>query len=91
MATYHISEAEATRDFTGLLARVREGAEVVIENESASPVLVRSLAERPIRRLSESLRIARENTSGVTLDGEFGQDMDAAITSHREPIDCTWD
>jgi hypothetical protein len=30
----HISEAEAARDFSGLLARVRAGAEVVIENNN---------------------------------------------------------
>ncbi len=32
MAVIHISEAEAARDFAGLMARVRAGAEVVIEN-----------------------------------------------------------
>ena len=31
MAVIHISEAEAARDFAGLLARVRAGTEVVIE------------------------------------------------------------
>jgi hypothetical protein len=33
MATYRISEAEAARDFAGLLARVRAGEEVVIESD----------------------------------------------------------
>lgn len=32
MATIHISEEEAARDFPGLLARVRAGAEIVIES-----------------------------------------------------------
>ena len=91
MATYHISEAEAARDFAALLARVREGAEVVIEMESASPVLVRALADPMVRRLSDSLRIARETSAKATLDGGFEKDLDAAINSHREPIDCTWD
>ena len=34
MEVIHISEAEAVRDFTGLLARVRDGAEVVIDDAS---------------------------------------------------------
>jgi hypothetical protein len=91
MATYHISEAEAARDFAGVLARVREGTDVVIEGESVAPVLVRSLGDRPLRLLSESLRIARENSSGVTLDEGFGRDLEEVINSHQEPIDCTWD
>jgi len=28
----HVSEADAAKDFAGLLARVRSGAEVIIEN-----------------------------------------------------------
>jgi antitoxin (DNA-binding transcriptional repressor) of toxin-antitoxin stability system len=32
MATVHISEAEAAGNFAGLIAKVRAGAEVVIEN-----------------------------------------------------------
>jgi antitoxin (DNA-binding transcriptional repressor) of toxin-antitoxin stability system len=39
MATIHISEIEEARDFAGLLARVRAGAEVVIES-GAHPVAV---------------------------------------------------
>jgi len=39
MATIHISEADAARNFAGLLARVRAGAEIVIES-SAAPVAV---------------------------------------------------
>jgi antitoxin (DNA-binding transcriptional repressor) of toxin-antitoxin stability system len=91
MATYHISEAEAARDFSAIMARVREGAEVVIEKESAAPILIRALSDRPVRRLSESLRIAEDRSSGVTLDGGFEADLEAVINSHREPIDCPWE
>jgi antitoxin (DNA-binding transcriptional repressor) of toxin-antitoxin stability system len=34
MATIRITEAEAARDFAGLMARVRAGAEVVIDDAS---------------------------------------------------------
>ncbi|MHB1700357.1 MAG: hypothetical protein ACYCSN_09525 [Acidobacteriaceae bacterium] len=46
MATIHISEAEAAGDFAGLMARVRAGAEVVIEKE-ASPAVVLRMADKP--------------------------------------------
>jgi prevent-host-death family protein len=55
----HISEAEAAWDFASLLARVREGAEVVIES-GLRPVAVVCPAERYVRLLSEALRPARE-------------------------------
>jgi antitoxin (DNA-binding transcriptional repressor) of toxin-antitoxin stability system len=46
MAVIHISEAEAARDFAGLLARVRAGAEIVIEN-GAQPVAVLPASKMP--------------------------------------------
>ena len=91
MATIHISEAEAVRDFAGLLARVRAGAEVVID-KAASPAVVLRVANEPAtRRLSESLRLAREHRSVVRLDGAFAEDLDIVISSHPEPLGNCWD
>jgi len=80
-----MSEAEATRDFASLLARVREGAEVVIK-DGTRPVSVVRPAEPHIRLLSESLRLAREHGSTATPDENFAEDVAAAIESHREPL-----
>jgi prevent-host-death family protein len=80
-----ISEAEATRDFASLLLRVRAGAEVVIKN-GMQPVAVVRPAEPPVRRLSESLRLAREHGSTATLDENFAEHVEAAIETHREPL-----
>jgi antitoxin (DNA-binding transcriptional repressor) of toxin-antitoxin stability system len=90
MATIHISEADAARDFRGLLARVRAGTEVVIEDAASPAVVLRTVVERPVRRLSESLRMAREHGSTVTLDGGFGEDLEAVINSHPEPLEDSW-
>ena len=87
----HISEAEAARDFGKLLERVRAGAEVVIESGKL-PVAVVRPAEPHIRLLSESLRLAREHASTATMDADFARDVEAAIESHREPLNPpTWD
>ena len=91
MATIRISEAEAASDFAGLMARVRAGAEVVIENDAAPAILLRVAAESPLRRLSESLRLAREHSSQVTLDPGFSTDLEAVINSHPEPLESSWD
>jgi prevent-host-death family protein len=74
-----------------LMARVRSGAEVVIEN-NARPVAVVRPAELYVRLLSESLRLAREHGSMATLDKDFAKDVEAAIESHREPLNPpAWD
>jgi len=88
----HISEAEAARDFASLMARVRSGTEVVIEDNAQPVAVVRRVAEPFVRLLSESLRLAREHGSTVTLDGEFGRDLEEVIASHREPLSPpAWD
>jgi antitoxin (DNA-binding transcriptional repressor) of toxin-antitoxin stability system len=86
-----VSEAEAANDFSSLLARVRAGAEVVIERD-AEPVAVIRPAGPPVRLLSASLRMANERGSSATLDGEFGRDLEAVVSSHREPLTpAAWD
>lgn len=87
----HISEKEAADDFASLMERVRSGSEVVIE-ENARPVAVVRPAEPYVRLLSESLRLAREHRSSATLDDGFSKDVEAAIESHREPLNPpVWD
>ncbi len=75
MAVIRISEADASRDFGTLLARVRAGEEVLIEGGSSPAVIVRLLAKPTLRLLSESLALAGEHRSNVTLDGGFERDL----------------
>lgn len=87
----HVSESEATSDFASLLARVRAGTEVVIERD-ARPVAIVHPAEPSVRLLSESLRLAREHGSTVTLDEDFARDLEEVINSHGEPLNPpAWD
>jgi antitoxin (DNA-binding transcriptional repressor) of toxin-antitoxin stability system len=87
----HVSDTEAASDFHSLLAMVRAGAEVIIEQDS-SPVAVLHPAEPKVRLLSESLGLARKHGSTATLGEGFAKDMEAAIESHREPLDPpAWD
>ena len=74
-----------------LLARVRAGAEIVIEDGDAPAVVLRAAVERPVRRLSESLRMAKEHGSTATLDGDFAHDLEAVVNSHPEPLENVWD
>lgn len=90
----HISEAEAaTTNVATLLAHVRAGAEVVIENDARPVAVLRSAEPHPGGRLlSESIALAEAHGSTVTLDGDFGRDLEEVINSHREPLNPpAWD
>lgn len=86
----HISEAEAASDFASLMDRVRAGAEVVIEND-ARPVAVLHPAEPVRRTISECIALLPEDST-ATIDPDFATDVEAAIESHREPLNPpAWD
>ncbi len=90
MATIHISEAEAARDFAELLARVRAGAEVVIENGSY-PVAVLRTPAPPRRSIEECIALLPED-SQATIDEDFPRDVEEAVAAHREPLNPpAWD
>lgn len=82
----HISEAEATSNFADVLARVRAGAEVVIESEGGKlPVAVIHAPAPPRRTISECIALLPEDSTAV-MDADFARDVEAAIESHREPL-----
>jgi antitoxin (DNA-binding transcriptional repressor) of toxin-antitoxin stability system len=90
MAVIHISESEAVRDFAGLLARVRAGAEVVIE-DGALPVAVVHTPAPPRRSIAECIAMLPENSSAI-IDEDFARDVAEAVEAHREPLNPpAWD
>ncbi len=80
----HVSEAEAASDFAGLLARVRAGAEVVIESGNL-PIAVIHAPIPPRRTVSECMALLPADSKAV-IDPDFAKDVEAAIESHREPL-----
>ncbi len=90
MATIHISEAEAARDFAGLMARVRAGVEVVIES-GLLPVAVMRTAAVPRRSIAECIALLPED-SAATLDEDFARDVEESVAARREPLEPpAWD
>jgi len=75
----HISEEEAVSDFASLLARVRAGAEVIIEHGAQPVAVLKPIAVRPGRLLSESIALAEAHGSTATLDGVFPADLEAVF------------
>jgi antitoxin (DNA-binding transcriptional repressor) of toxin-antitoxin stability system len=90
MATIHISAAEAVRDFATLLARVRAGAEVVIEDGPITVAVLHTPAP-PRRSIEECVAMLSED-SPATIDEDFARDVVEAVAAHREPLNpLAWD
>ena len=86
----HLSEAEAASDFASLLARVRAGAEVVIERDE-QPLVIVHRARPPRRSISECIALLPKDST-ATIDSDFAQDVAAAVDNHREPLNPpAWD
>ena len=83
MVQVHMTEAEAARDFHAVLERVREGAEVVIEQDRRPVAVIRMPAD--VRLLSECIALAEARGSTVTLDEGFVKDVEEGIAGRREP------
>ena len=88
----HISDKEAASDFASLLARVREGAEVIIEHDARPVAVVRAAEVFRGRLLSESIALAEAHTKELgyepTMDAEFAADLREIIHS-RKPRDLS--
>jgi antitoxin (DNA-binding transcriptional repressor) of toxin-antitoxin stability system len=95
MATIHIPEAEAARDFPGLLARVRAGEEIVIENEASPAVVLRIAVEPRGRLLSESIAMAEAHAKELgyepRMDPEFAADLEEIIRNRKPRDTSAWD
>jgi len=90
MATIHISEAEAARDFAGLMARVRAGAEVVIEDGPLTVAVLHAPAP-PSRSIEECIALLSEGSPAI-IDEDFASDVAEAVAAHREPLNPpAWD
>lgn len=94
MAVIHISEAEASRDLPGLLARVRAGMEIVIESD-AHPAAVLRAAE-PLRQpISECIALAKkheeETGEAPVLDPDFAADVEEIVRNRKPWNPPAWD
>jgi len=90
----HISEIEAASNFASLLARVRAGAEVVIEHDKM-PVAVIHAPVPPRRTISECIALAKvheEETGEVpVMDADFAADMEEIVKNREVWNPPTWE
>ena len=90
MAVLHMTEAELARDLHAALEKVRQGAEIVVE-EGYRTVAVIKPVQGPGRPLDECIALAKAHGSGATLDEDFAKDLEEII-AQRKPLDTSaWD
>jgi len=75
MATLRITEAELAHDTHGCWP---------VEQDHRPVAIIRT-PHRSGRPISEILREAEERNSTVTLDSDFGADLEAIIAAHQQP------
>jgi antitoxin (DNA-binding transcriptional repressor) of toxin-antitoxin stability system len=82
VATFRISEADAARNFAGLMARVRAGEEVIIESGSAPVAVIKA----PFHRKIKDILALLPDDDTMRMGPDFADDVEAAIATHREPL-----
>lgn len=94
MATLHISEADLAKDVHAVLEQVKQGGEVVVEQDHRPVAIIKSAEERP-RTLSESIALAkqREDQRGyrVVLDPDFAEDVEEIVRNRQPWKPTAWD
>ena len=84
MRTVRITEAELARDVHGILEKVRQGAEVVVEEDHRPLAIIRS-PMRSGRLLSECIASAKASGSKAILDEGFAKDVEEGIRKRSRP------
>jgi antitoxin (DNA-binding transcriptional repressor) of toxin-antitoxin stability system len=91
----HVSDKDAASDFAYLLARVREGAEVVIQHDARPVAVVRPAESVRGRPISESIALAEAHAKELgyepTMDPDFAADLEEIIKSRRPRNISTWE
>jgi antitoxin (DNA-binding transcriptional repressor) of toxin-antitoxin stability system len=82
--TVRLTEAELARDVHAVLEKVRQGFEVVIEQDNR-PVAVLKSPQVKGRNISEVIASLEASGASAVLDEDFGRDVESAIGSYREP------
>ena len=91
MRTVHVTEAELARDLHAVLEKVRQGIEVVIEQDSR-PVAVLKATQVTGRKISDVIAALEASGASAVIDQDFARDVEEGIQAHREPWDPpSWD
>jgi antitoxin (DNA-binding transcriptional repressor) of toxin-antitoxin stability system len=84
MAVLHMTEAEVVKDIAAVLAQVRKGVEVVVEQDHRAVAVIKPPAPAG-RMISEVIADLKARGSSAAMDEDFARDIEEGIRAHREP------
>jgi antitoxin (DNA-binding transcriptional repressor) of toxin-antitoxin stability system len=91
MAVVHMSEAEVVNNIAAVLDEVRQGREIVIEQDHR-PIAVIKPSSPVGRLISEVIVELKARGSKATIDEEFAHDIEEGLQAQRQPWNPpSWD
>jgi antitoxin (DNA-binding transcriptional repressor) of toxin-antitoxin stability system len=84
MSTERITESDLARDVHGILEKVQQGVEVIVE-QNHRPVAIIKASKPAGRLLTEVLADLQARGSTAVIDDEFARDIQEGINAYREP------
>ncbi len=86
-----MTESEVARDLHTVLEKVRQGAEVVIEQDSRAIAVIKAPVVKG-RKMSEVIAALEAAGANAVLDEDFARDIEEGIRSRRQPWNPpSWD
>lgn len=85
MAIVHMSEADVVKDIAAVMAKVRQGTEIVIELGNRPVAVIKPSKPIAGRMISEVIADLKARGSSVVMDDDFAQDVADAIKANRQP------
>ena len=84
MATVHMTEAEVVKDIAAVLAKVRQGVEIVVEQDHRTVAFIKP--PQPVgRMISEVIAALKVRGSNPAIDDDFARDIEEGIKAQRQP------
>jgi antitoxin (DNA-binding transcriptional repressor) of toxin-antitoxin stability system len=89
--TVHMTEAEVARDLHLVLEKVRQGVEIIIEQDSRPVAVIKAPVVKG-RNISEVIAELEATGSHAVADEDFARDVEEGIRARREPWNPpSWD
>jgi len=79
-----MSEADVVKDIVAVLAKVRQGIEIVIEQNHRAIAVIKPSTSGG-RMISEVIADLKSRGSIAVMDDDFARDIEEGIKAHRQP------
>jgi hypothetical protein len=91
MVTVHMTEDEVVKDIVAVLAKVRQGVEIVVEQDHRTVAFIKP-SKPEGRMISEVIADLKARGSNATINDDFARDIEEGIKAHRQPWNPpSWD